>query len=135
VFVTNQRVVFLGSKQTRECLYSKTIGISHDDAVGETTMSVSYRQKPTVIHYGPAVAGNFDFRLELAIAHSKGTVSDLVARLRSQLEQIEGERPVGPAEPVTQRTAVVPSAPPPPLLPPPPSAVTADATPADHKDG
>jgi len=53
VFITNQRVIFQGSKQTRECAFAKLIGFEHDDATGSTTFSVSNRQKPTTIHYGP----------------------------------------------------------------------------------
>jgi hypothetical protein len=93
VFITNHRVVFAGNGATRECLFAKTIGVAHDDEAGETTISVSNRQKPTVIHYGPAIAGDFDFRLELAIAHFKGTVPQLVDQMRQQLAQIESERP------------------------------------------
>ncbi len=96
MYITNQRIVFAGSKQTRECLFAKTIGFSHDDAVGETTISVSNRQKATVIHYGPAIAGDVDFRLELAVAHFKGNVPQLVAQMRAELAQIDAERPGGP---------------------------------------
>ena len=97
LFLTNQRVVFAGKNQTRECLFDKTIGISHDDKVGETTISVSNRQKPTVIHYGPAIADDVDFRINLALAHFKGTVPALVDELRAELSQIEAERPIAPA--------------------------------------
>ena len=109
VFITNQRVIFAGSKQTRECLFAKTISISHDDSDGETTISVSNRQKPTVLHYGAALSGSFDFRLELAIAHFNGTLPQLIDNLTTQLTQIDGERPPDlEAPPVAPR----------PLLPP-----------------
>ena len=77
-FITNQRVIFQGGKQTRECAYAKLIGFEHDDGAGSTTFSVSNRQKPTTIHYGPGIAGWFDFRLDLGLAHYKGTVAELV---------------------------------------------------------
>ncbi len=96
-YITDQRVVFAGNNQTRECLFVKMIGVSHDDASGETTISMSNRQKPTVIHYGPQIAGEVDFRLELAVAHFKGTVPHLVTQMRVQLAQIDAERPGGPA--------------------------------------
>jgi hypothetical protein len=137
VFITNRRVVFAGNNQTRECLYDKTIGIAHDDGAGETTISVSNRQKPTVIHYGPAIADDVDFRLELAIAHFKGTVPQLVKQMRAQLAQIESERPNDPSE--SARLATLPpppfpTAPPPrsqyPNVPPPPfPAASPQATP------
>jgi hypothetical protein len=95
VFVTNKRVVFEGAKQTRECLFTKLIGFQHDG--NSTTFSVSNRQKPTTIFYGDDVAGTVDFRLDLALAHFKDTVSDLVAQVRSDLRRVEGERPGAPA--------------------------------------
>jgi hypothetical protein len=95
VFITNKRVVFEGAKQTRECLFTKLIGFQHDG--NSTTFSVSNRQKPTTIFYGDDVAGTFDFRLDLAVAHFKGTVEDFVAHVRSDLQQVETERPAAPA--------------------------------------
>ena len=61
VFITNKRVIFQGTKQTRECLFAKLIGFEHSDSDGSTTFSVSSRQKPTTIHYGPGLSANFDF--------------------------------------------------------------------------
>jgi hypothetical protein len=98
VFVTNQRVVFEGGRQTRECDFAKLIGFQHTDN-GETVFSVSNRQKATVIHYGAALAGWFDFRLNLALAHFQGTVPTLVAQLQTQLSQLEAARPEPPAAP------------------------------------
>jgi hypothetical protein len=43
-FITNKRVIFEGSRQTRECNFTKLIGVQHDDAVGATTLSVSNRE-------------------------------------------------------------------------------------------
>lgn len=95
VFVTNQRVVFQGGRQTRECAFAKLIGMQHIDD-GTTVLSVSNRQKPTVIHYGTQIAGWFHFRLDLALAHFKGTVADLVAQLQGQLVQLDTTRPQPP---------------------------------------
>jgi hypothetical protein len=137
VFITDQRVVFVGNNQTRECLFAKTIGVAHDDSLGETTISVSNRQKPTVIHYGPAIAGDVDFRIELAVAHFKGTVPQLVNQMQAQLAQIEAERPIDPAG--AAPTATVGSTPVP--QSPPASAPTSSGPslpvvpPADHEDG
>jgi hypothetical protein len=97
VFITNKRVIFQGSKQTRECAFAKLIGFQHDDAAGSTTFSVSNRQKPTVVHYGSALSGSFDFRLDLALAHFKGTLPELVNQMQADLDQIESERPAPPA--------------------------------------
>ncbi len=97
-YVTNQRVVFQGGHQTRECLFAKLIGYQHHDDEGVTTFSVSNRQKPTTIQYGPSVAGWFDFRLDLAVAHFQGTVDQFVGGLRQELAALEQRRPSAPVE-------------------------------------
>lgn len=96
VHITNHRVVFQGAKQTRECAFTKLIGFRHDDANGETSFSVSNRQKATTLHYGPELSGAFQFRLDLALAHYRGTVGELSQRLLREVKTIEGERPVPP---------------------------------------
>jgi hypothetical protein len=97
VFITNKRVIFQGAKQTRECLFAKLIGFQHADDEGSTTFSVSNRQKPTTIHYGPGLSANFDFRFALALAHYRNTVADLVAEVRGDLAKIDARRPAAPA--------------------------------------
>lgn len=96
-YITSKRVIFQGAKQTRECGFAKLIGFQHSDTEGSTTLSVSNRQKPTTIHYGPELSGAFDFRLDLALAHFRGTVGDLVRRLQAELAQLDAERPAAPA--------------------------------------
>jgi hypothetical protein len=93
VFVTNRRVIFTGAKQTRQCDYAKLIGYEHDDHTGTTTFSVSNRQKPTVVTYGPAVAGAFDFRLDLALATYRGTIDQFTDGLQQTLAALDANRP------------------------------------------
>lgn len=97
VYLTNKRVIFQGSKQTRECAFAKLIGFEHDDNEGSTTFSVSNRQKPTTVHYGPGLSGSFDFRLDLALAHFRGDVDTLVSQLKEELAEIDGQRPSDPS--------------------------------------
>lgn len=97
LFITNQRVIFQGARQTRECAFAKLIGFTHDDSEGSTTFSVSNRQKPTTIFYGPSCAMDVDFRIDLALAHFQGTVAELVADLMQDLAQIDAQRPSVPA--------------------------------------
>jgi hypothetical protein len=92
-YVTNRRVVFLGASKTRECPFAKLLGLHHDQAEGETTFSISGRQTPVTLLYGPAVAPVFAFRLDLALAHFRGEVPDLVARLEADLARVEAARP------------------------------------------
>ena len=93
VYVTDKRVIFQGGRQTRECAFAKLIG-ARDNGDGSTTFSVSNRQKPTTIHYGPDLSGAFDFRLDLALAHFRGTVGEVVARLQADLARIDASRPL-----------------------------------------
>lgn len=92
VFVTNQRVIFQGAKQTRECRFDKLIGIQHTED-GSTIFSVSNRQKPTTVHYGTQVAGWFDFRLDLALAHYRSQVPALVEQLQKDLATVDAAKP------------------------------------------
>ncbi len=96
VYVTNQRVIFEGGKQTRECLFTKLVSYQSSPA-GTTVLSTSNRQKPTTISYGQASAGWFQFRLDLALAHFRGTVPELVTQLTSDLAAIDAEKPTAPA--------------------------------------
>ncbi len=125
VFVTNQRVIFQGGNQTRECAFAKLIGLEHDDAAGSTTFSVSNRQKPTTVHYGPEVSGTFDFRCDLALAHFRGTVDAFVADLRKELDELDRHRPPQPADRRPGPSAVG-SGPPSAADPPPPDPAPAE---------
>jgi hypothetical protein len=101
VFITNRRMVFQGGRQTRECLYDKLVGFQHDDATGQTVFSVSNRQKPTCVHYGPALADWFDFRLDLAIAHFRGSVAAMTEGLKADLAALDASMPVPPPPPTS----------------------------------
>jgi len=95
VYITNQRVVFQGGKQTRECRFDKLLGFEHMPD-GSTIFSVSNRQKPTVVYYGQAIAGWVDFRLDLALAHYRGEVPRLVTQLQQDLAAVDAAKPARP---------------------------------------
>ena len=97
VFITNKRVIFQGRKQTRECAFTKLIGFHHDATTGTTTFSVSNRQKPTTIHYGPQLSGAFQFRLDLGLAHYRGTVNELLQHLTREANAMLAARPLPPS--------------------------------------
>ena len=122
VFITNKRVVFEGANQTRECAFAKLIGYQSDDDDGSTTFSVSNRQKPTTVHYGHEVSDDFDFRLDLAIAHFRGDVGPLVRQLQDRLAELDAHRPpdlaVLPAEPAPTDGPTATPPPPAPAGPP-----------------
>ncbi len=94
-YITDQRVVFQGHTQTRECLFSKLLGCEQSPD-GSTTFSVSNRQKPTTVHYGPQLSGWVHLRLELALAHYRHDVPALVERLQQELAAIDAAKPTPP---------------------------------------
>ncbi len=95
-YITNQRLVFEGAKQTRECSFTKLLGVHHEPQSGETTLSVSNRQKPTTILYGTTVQSAFVFRLSLALAHYKNSVPQLIKQLEDTLVQQQQNQPRNP---------------------------------------
>lgn len=98
IYVTDQRIVFQGGRQTRECLFGKLMGVRYAPD-GSATISVSNRTKPTVLHYGAELAGWFEFRVDLAIAHYRSTVPDFVVQLQQQLAHIDQAKPAALAPP------------------------------------
>lgn len=97
VWVTNQRVIFQGAHQTRECDFVKLLGVTHDEKAGTTTISVSNREKATTIHYGPDLSSWFKFRFDLAHAHYLNTVEAFVSEVEQELDQLDSEKPQAPA--------------------------------------
>lgn len=95
VYVTDQRIVFTGARQTRECAYNKLLSLEFDPN-GGCTVAVSNRQKPTVLHYGPNLAGWFEFRVDLALAHFRNTVTDFVGQLQHELADLDARKPPEP---------------------------------------
>ena len=102
MIITDRRVVFEGGRQTRECLFDKLVGFHHLPA-GATVLSVSNRQKPTTLQYGPRIAPWVDFRLDLALAHYRGNVAELVAALSKDLAAVDAAMPPPPGPDVPER--------------------------------
>ena len=104
VFITDQRVVFIGPTQTRECSFAKLVGLARNDDEGTMTLSVSNRQHPTVISYGPEIAQWVAFRTDLALSHWRGDVDEFIEQLRAQVAEIDARRPglaTAPSPPAT----------------------------------
>jgi hypothetical protein len=79
------------------CL-AKLVGFQHDDKAGTTVFSVSNRQKPMTVHYGPDVSAWFDFRLDLALAHYRNDLAAFVAQLQDVLTSLDSHKPLPLAE-------------------------------------
>jgi hypothetical protein len=95
--ITDQRVVFQGAKQSREWAFSKLLGYQHFDSPPWTAIQVSNRQKTSGIMCDAATAGDFQFRLALALAHYNNQVDQLVAQLQGQLQQHQAMKPADPS--------------------------------------
>lgn len=95
--ITSERVVFQGSKQTREWSFSKLIGVEHEPQLPVTTIHVSNRQKTSGLVYGVDNVEMVHFRLALAVARFNETVPALVASLQDEMSEHEQDRPVEPA--------------------------------------
>lgn len=93
--VTDQRVVFEGHTQTRECRFDDLRAVQVGS--GATTFAAANGIAPTTIHYGADLDGWFGFRLELAMSHHRGEVPALVDRLSEQLRELEARKPRAPA--------------------------------------
>ena len=96
VTITDQRVVFQGSKQAREWAFAKLLGYQHDPQVPWTAIQVSNRQKVSGVLYDAEHATELHFRLALALARYRGEVPAFVAHLQAELDEHTRSRPLPP---------------------------------------
>ena len=95
LFVTSQRAVFVGQKQTRECLFTKLLAVD-TSTPGELVFSVSNRQKATVVAFGADIARAVGLRLKLGLAMFQGSVPELVSELQGLLAELDAHEPTPP---------------------------------------
>lgn len=96
LWVTTERIVFVGQSQTRECAFAKLVATSFDTTLHAVRISVSNRQKPTIVAVGESALATLDQRLDLALAYFRDEVPALVARLQSALDAVDSGKPVDP---------------------------------------
>lgn len=85
VFLTSQRVQFMGSRQSREWAFSKLIGLQPSDDGSWTALPVTNRQKVSGIGYGKEMAFEVNFWLELALAEYQGRRQEWAEVIEHQL--------------------------------------------------
>ena len=95
VLITNKRAMFRGDTNNKEWVYSKLMACEHHPA-GYTTFAVSGQAKTTGFAYGTDAASEVQFRLELGIAISNETTSQLLAQLRVERQQLDAEKSFPP---------------------------------------
>jgi hypothetical protein len=89
--ITSRRVMFQGPSQVLEVQFARLAGIRHTE--NSTEFAISGRDTPVTIGYGPQFSRPFRFRLDFALAAYRGTLDDLVRRLRADLAEIDAKRP------------------------------------------
>jgi hypothetical protein len=104
--ITDGRVVFQGSKRSREWSFDKLLGYHHDGRIPLTLFQVSNREKVSGLLYERTQAEEVHFRLALALAHHRGEVDGLIAHLERQLAAHDATRPAPPALPAAARSAL-----------------------------
>lgn len=104
--ITDRRVVFHGSRRTREWAFDKLVGYHNDGRVPVTLFAVSNREKVSGLLYEAAHAEEVHFRLALALAHFGGTVDEFVNHIERQLAVHEAARPEPPQLPPAARSAL-----------------------------
>ena len=105
-WITNERVVFQGSKQVRECHFSNLISVQCDVSLMTIRYSVSNRDTATMLSAsfdrirGPIFLRLMSDRTELALAHYRSQVPELIARLEAELDALDrsGPHSVNPLE-------------------------------------
>jgi len=90
--ITNQRIVFTGEKQTRECLFTKLISIEHP-YTNRTVVAVSNRQKATILSYDVKASEVVRTTTTLATADFRGTRAELVDARAQALANLERQQP------------------------------------------
>jgi len=104
--VTDRRVVFHGSRRTREWAFDNLVGYHNDGRVPVTLFNVSNREKVSGLLYDRAQAEDVHFRLALALAHHSGNVDGFVDHIERQLAVHEAARPEPPQLPAAARSAL-----------------------------
>jgi hypothetical protein len=104
--ITDRRVVFVGSRRTREWAFDKLLGYHNDGRVPLTLFHVANREKVSGLLYDRSAAEEVHFRLALALAHFGGTVHEFVNHIERQLAVHEAARPEPPELPPAARSAL-----------------------------
>lgn len=87
-FVTNQRVVFRGPKQTREWKWANLISLDHHDPAPWTSLPVSNRQRTSGLLYGQQDSPLVRYRLHQGLAHYEDKVGALIDELQVELAEL-----------------------------------------------
>lgn len=93
--LTNERIMFTGSKRTHEWRFDKLISMAHMPQ-GYTVFAPSGRGKPAGLGYGQGPSSQVQFRLELAAAMAMGTLARFEAELVNEQTHHRADEPIPP---------------------------------------
>lgn len=95
VVLTTRRTIFIGALRSSEWRHANLLTVVHDPA-GTTLLIVNDRRLNSGFAYGPDVAVEVQFRVELALAVHTERVDRLQASLEAELAAHDALRPVAP---------------------------------------
>ena len=94
--ITTERIMFTGAKRTQEWKFAKMMSITHHEP-GYSIFAMSGKSKPTGIAFGPDVATEVQFRIELAAAIARDQLPRYLSELETEKVKHAEEMPVPPA--------------------------------------
>lgn len=97
--ITTERIMFSGSARTREWKFDSLMSIAHHPA-GYSVFSPKRSGKPAGIAFGPDVATEVQFRIELGSAIARNQLAHFLGELEAEKAHHVTEMPVPPV-PVT----------------------------------
>ena len=95
LLITNQRIMFSGTKRTQEWRFDKMMSCSHLPE-GATIFAMTTGTQPTGIRYGEKSATEVQFRIELASAIALDTLDRYESELLTEQKQLDADRPLPP---------------------------------------
>lgn len=98
--ITTERIMFTGSLRTAEWKFSKMISVTHSPK-GFSVFALSGSRKPAGIAFGPDVATEVQFRIELGAAIARNRLPQYLAELQAEKAQHDALMPVPPPPPAS----------------------------------
>jgi hypothetical protein len=96
--ITTERIMFTGSLRTAEWKFSKMLSVTHSPK-GFSVFALSGNRKPAGIGFGPDVATEVQFRIELGAAIARNRLPQYLAELQAEKAQHDALMPVPPPPP------------------------------------
>jgi hypothetical protein len=96
--ITTERIMFTGTLRTAEWKFSKMLSVTHSPQ-GYSVFALSGNRKPAGLAFGPDVATEVQFRIELGAAIARNRLPQYLAELQAEKAQHNTLMPVPPPPP------------------------------------